>query len=228
MAWFGLAIFVGGIVYFAAQMLIAVHRESVTAAVAAGGLAVFCVGSVAALAVTFLASARQYAAWTPSGTTLGVNPVIAWSYGVALAGAVVGSAFSVVFGSGRGVTRYLLSSLLIISLIGLIALLKSREPGHIRVGFDDIVYADAFHTRTARWGSIVAITDMADKRARNPIVLVLENEKPIVISNADRYASSGAALYWMVRHYWRHPEDRTELTDGRALERLRNAHFIPE
>jgi hypothetical protein len=29
----------------------------------------------------------------------------------------------------------------------------------------------------------------------------------------------------MVRHYWRHPDDRSELTDGRALERLRDEPF---
>lgn len=32
----------------------------------------------------------------------------------------------------------------------------------------------------------------------------------------------------MARHYWRHPEDRNELTDGRALDRLRNDQFEPE
>ena len=42
------------------------------------------------------------------------------------------------------------------------------------------------------------------------------------------YAPNGAALYWMVRHYWKHPEDRAELTDGRALERLRTEQFEAE
>jgi hypothetical protein len=29
----------------------------------------------------------------------------------------------------------------------------------------------------------------------------------------------------MVHFYWKHPENRNELTDGRALERLRNLDF---
>ena len=32
----------------------------------------------------------------------------------------------------------------------------------------------------------------------------------------------------MIRHYWKHPENRAELTDGRALERLRNEQFDPD
>jgi hypothetical protein len=45
------------------------------------------------------------------------------------------------------------------------------------------------------------------------------------VVNAANFTPHGVALYWMMRHYWRHPEDRIELTDGRALERLRNEDF---
>lgn len=34
------------------------------------------------------------------------------------------------------------------------------------------------------------------------------------------YTPKGTALIELVRFYWRHPEQRTELADGRALERL--------
>jgi hypothetical protein len=45
------------------------------------------------------------------------------------------------------------------------------------------------------------------------------------IDGAYLYVPNGAGLYWMVRHYWRHPEDRVELIDHRALERLRDGQF---
>ena len=41
-----------------------------------------------------------------------------------------------------------------------------------------------------------------------------------MIDGADFYVPNGVGLYWAVRHYWRHPEDRVELGDGRALQRL--------
>ena len=46
-----------------------------------------------------------------------------------------------------------------------------------------------------------------------------------VINGADTYTPGGAVLYRMVRHYWRHPEQRAELADGRAPARYRRGDF---
>ncbi|MFA7513234.1 MAG: hypothetical protein WCZ29_22390 [Mycolicibacterium vanbaalenii] len=42
---------------------------------------------------------------------------------------------------------------------------------------------------------------------------------------ADIYVPGGAGLYWLVRHYWKHPGDREELVDGRAPKRLAEGKF---
>ena len=159
---------------------------------------------------------------------------------IALIGAAFGSGLYVVFiphgvtelpfaAPGRGlVNQSLMGSLLVLSLIGLAALVKRREPGYLRIGRDGVENADIFRTRTARWEDIVDITDKADKRSRIPIVLILRDDKPIVVPNAASYAAGSSALYWMVRHYWKHPENRIELTDGWALERLRTEQFEAE
>ncbi|MGV0746093.1 hypothetical protein [Mycolicibacterium sp. XJ870] len=195
---------------------------------------------VATLATTWFASPTRFAESADNGTRLRINPYIAWCYGVTLVGAILGSAFYIAFISrgiaelplatpGRDVVnRYLMISLLILSLFGLAALLRRRGAGYFRIGPDGVENADIFRTRTARWHDVVDITDKADKRSRNPIVFVLKDAKPIVVPNADRYEPNFGALYWMVRQYWQHPEDRAELTDGRALERLRNEDFVPE
>jgi hypothetical protein len=160
-----------------------------------------------------LVSAKRCADWSGAGTTVRVNPVIAWFYGIALLGGVVGASCYLVFVSrgivdlpfaasgGWSASRYLMAALLVISVTGLLALLRSREPGYLRVGVDGIEHADMFRTRIALWHDIVDITDIADKQARNPIVFVVKDAKPVVVPNADRFASSGAALYWMARHY---------------------------
>jgi hypothetical protein len=233
----GVLILGGGIVYFLAQTVFALQRGSVPAALTAGGLAVFCCGFGGALAVTVLTSAKRYADCSDAGTTVRVHPAIAWSYGIASLGGVVGSACYIAFVSfgttelplttpGREtVNRYLMISLLVLSLAGLAALIKRRETGYLQLGPDAVESADLLRTRTTRWDDIVDVIDKAHRQTRNPIVLVVKDAKPVVIPNADRYASSGGALYWMVRNYWKHPEDRDELTDGRALERLRNEQF---
>ena len=236
-AIFGLLVFVGGIAYFVAQTAASIARGLAPAAVTAGGLAILTVGFVIAIASTFVLPATQFAGWNPSGTVVRIHPVIAWSYGIALLGGAIGAACFLFFvsrglvdmpyatpGGGR-VNRYLMIALLVLSITGLAALLRSREPGYLRVGVDGVEHADMFRTRTVRWEDVVDVIDKADKRARNPVVFVMKNAGQVVIPNADRFGSSGPALFWMVRHYWQHPEARDELQDGRALDRLRNDDF---
>jgi hypothetical protein len=235
----GIVVLGGGIVYSFAQTVVAVRHGSFGAALTAGGLALCFSGLLGALCVTLLVSAKRHADWNGAGTTVRVNPAIAWCYGIALLGGVLGSSCYLFFvsrglanlpfatsGGGRA-TRYLMISLLVLSVGGLIALLRTREPGYLRVGVDGIEHADMFRTRSARWEDVVEVTDKANKRARNPIVFEVKGAKPVVVPNADRYGDSGAALYWMIRHYWQHPENRDELVDGRALDRLRREQFDP-
>jgi hypothetical protein len=119
---------------------------------------------------------------------------------------------------------------LTLSAIGLIALIARGGSGYLRVAPHGIENADIVHTRKVSWDDVIEVTDEAPKTpSRDPIVLVTKNdERPIVVGNASGYAPNGAALYWMIQHYWKHLENRAELTDGRALERLRNEQFDPE
>jgi hypothetical protein len=239
LAKFGLVVCIGGVIYSAAQTVVALGHASFWAALTAGGLTVCFFGFVGTVSATVLVSADRHAGWNSTGTTVRVNPAIAWFYAIALLGGVIGSSCYLFFvsrgvadlpfaapGGGR-VNRFLMISLLVLSVTGLIALLRTREPGYLRVGVDGIEHADMFRTRSARWEDVVEVTDKANKRARNPIVFEVKGAKPVVVPNADRYGDSGAALYWMTRHYWQHPESRDELVDGRALDRLRREQFDP-
>ena len=196
-----------------------------------------CVGGLAAFTVTFTVSAARYRESVDSATTLRVNPAIAVLYGIALVGAVLGSSLYVMFSaresvrvlfSGGVVFRSLMAALLGLSLLGLIGLVRSRESGRLRLTPAGIEHATLLGSRSATWDQITDIADVAANRAHNPIVLTIPDAKPIVVSNADRYGDAGPAVYWMVRHYWKHPEDRGELTDGRALARLVAAQFATD
>lgn len=240
LAKFGFLLFLAGAIYSVAQAVVTLQRGSVLAALTAAGLGVFASGVVATVSATSLTSSRLHADSDNRGTTLRANPFAVWCLVVALIGAAFGSGFYVVFirpggeelpfaAPGRGlVSQFLMGCLLLISLIGLAALVRRREPGYLRIGRDGVENADIFQTRTARWEDIVDITDKADKRSRNPLVLKLRDDKPIVVANAAAYAAGSPAMYWMVRHYWKNPENRAELTDGRALERLRAEQFDAE
>ena len=235
--WVGVAVFVAGTVYCVVQAATSVAHGSALGALIAGGLAVTCAGAMAALAVTFTVSAVRYRESGGSATTLRVHPAIAVLYGIALAGAVPASSLYLIFSDresvrmlfgGGMVVRFLMAALLALSLLGLIGLVRSREPGRLRLTATGVEHATFLGTRSARWDQITDIADTAGNRAVHPIVLAVRDAKPIVVSNADRYGDGGPAVYWMVRHYWRHPQNRGELADGRALQRLAVVQFTTD
>ena len=239
LAILGMFVCIGAAVYSVAETVVAVTRGSALAASTAGGLAVFFMGILGSLAVTLFVPAANYSDYDSAGTTVRVHPAIVWLYAVALCGAAIGSSLYLwsvwrgirdlpftSTGDGR-VARTLLIALLVLSVTGLIALARSRESGYLRLGISGVGYGDLFRTRSARWEDVVDIADKADMRSRSAIVFHLRNGRPIVVANADRFSSGGSALYWMVRHYWQRPDDRSALVDGRALERLRDDGFDP-
>lgn len=235
--WLGSLLCLGSTGYSAAQLIVAAREREFWPALTAGGLTVCFFGFLATVVTTVALAARDRTDATISGTTFRVNPVIAWCYGVGLAGGVVGAAAylwtawnrlgNLPFAAqGGGYTsRVLMIALLVLCLSGLIALLRTREPGYLRLGVDGIEHADMLRTRSARWVEVRDVLDKADKPTRNPVVFVVVGTKPIVVPNADRYGSAGAPIYWMVRHYLQHPENRDELGDGRGLERLSKGEF---
>ncbi|MCH9731544.1 MAG: hypothetical protein K0U84_18035, partial [Actinomycetia bacterium] len=86
--------------------------------------------------------------------------------------------------------------------------------------------ADILATRMFEWDDVVDVADHAESRkAQRAVVLRLRDGHEEIISFANIYVPRGVALYWLVRHYWRHPEDRMELADSRAAERLRDGRF---
>jgi hypothetical protein len=99
--------------------------------------------------------------------------------------------------------------------------------GYVKLTPSGIDIADIKSTESVSWNDVVAVDDHSEtnKKTRKAIVLRFQDGTEKTIDGADFYVPNGAALYWMVRQYWRHADDRPELTDGRALERLRDGRF---
>jgi hypothetical protein len=120
----------------------------------------------------------------------------------------------------------LMGSAVVVAVLTLISAWRRGGAGHLKltpVGIDD---ANVAFTKSVDWDDVVNVTDSAEtKRTRKPVVLCLQDGSEGIIGGADIYVPRGAALYWMVRHYWRNPHERPELTDGQALDRLREGRF---
>jgi hypothetical protein len=210
-----------------------------TAGILAGST-VFCAGLTAAAARSVFATVPLRAAYDSKGTTLRPDPM---TLALALVGlfALIPSGTLYVIYVPRGSVdlplghaERIFSPILIglavaIAVWGLIALARRRTTGYVRLTPTGFELANLVLTQEGTWDEVVDITDeYADNQARHPTVFMMKEGKPKVLKNTGGFAPSGAALYWMIRHYWKHPQDRAELTDGSAIERLRKEQFVAE
>ena len=113
------------------------------------------------------------------------------------------------------------------AVVGLVSVVRRGGIGYLELTPERIDIANMISTKSVDWNDIVDIRDSTDanRRTRKAIVFRLRDGGDEIVDGADFYVPRGTALYWMTRHYWRHPADRSELTDGRAIERLRDQTF---
>lgn len=82
---------------------------------------------------------------------------------------------------------------------------------------------------TNNWVEVTDIVGVAPRgKAFRPVVLERKDGAPAVINNAAAWSPGGRALFRMIRHYWLHREDRAELVNGVAVERLTAGRFAAE
>ncbi|OMC34167.1 hypothetical protein A5740_10395 [Mycobacterium sp. GA-1841] len=76
---------------------------------------------------------------------------------------------------------------------------------------------------SGKWDDIASVTDRlpAEERFWTPMVITMRDGSILTMDSPGSYTPKGTALIELMRFYWRHPEQRHELTDGGALDRLR-------
>ncbi|HEX2212518.1 MAG TPA: hypothetical protein VHH12_03485 [Mycobacterium sp.] len=113
-----------------------------------------------------------------------------------------------------------------IGIAGLMSAQRRGSVGHVKLTPAMVENADILSTRMLEWDDIDDVANHATTRkAPRAVVLRLRDGREEIISMADVYLPGGAPLYWLIRHYWRHPEDRAELADNRVVQRLRDGRF---
>lgn len=77
--------------------------------------------------------------------------------------------------------------------------------------------------KTGKWDEVESVADKLpdEERFWNPMVVTMAGGETLLMEAPGTYTPKGTALVRLVRFYWQHPELRDELTDGRAVERLR-------
>jgi len=221
------------------------RNADVVTALACGGMAILMVGSLYHVWQLYVGP-RFETSWTSDGTILKsprvANIVYLWTY---LFGALGAGLYLVCYPIGLvdynlgGVMRNLLLAMSVFLVLhcvsGLLCFRRIRAESYLRVGLDGVEtcsaqFADYKHSD---WANITDILDQPPNRRRpirrGLIVFQCTRGGKSVGSTfyADALTSDYDALREWVRFYWQHPEARAELTDGRALERLRQLTANP-
>lgn len=108
---------------------------------------------------------------------------------------------------------------------------RSNGWGYLKLSPEGFEVANSVTTTASgAWDDVEDVVDQAPKGKSSycPAVMVMKSAEPQVINSLYNYQPDGSALYWAIRHYWLHPENRDELANGRAIERLRAQQFEVE
>lgn len=227
--------------YFDVKTVLAVETNHwMASAITAAAAVVLLIAAVSSM-LFLMGWGRLRATFDESGTTLLCAAVVRW-LAVWFGAVTIGDLLYLVFGSQA---RDDLSEDFRVRSIGwlLIALAGSfgglflafrascRGRPVLRISLGGIDFRDAVTQFAIGWDEIGDITGVRDPKSKNapPVVLERTDQAPAeVIASASLYAPGGVALFWMLRHYWRHADERAELINGVAVERLKSERFPAE
>ncbi|MCG7606913.1 MULTISPECIES: hypothetical protein [Mycobacterium] len=153
---------------------------------------------------------RSYAALALSGLSMVIAWITGWLY-IPLPDGV-----SQVVPIGFGATGL---------IAGWFWFVFKRQGGtsHLLLTPEELEFTNLGSLNSGKWDDIAAVTDKLPTEGRfwTPMVITMKDGSILAMDSPGSYTPKGTALIELVRFYWRHPEQRTELTDGRALDRLR-------
>jgi hypothetical protein len=227
----------GGAYFVYKTVRAAEHTHWLASAVTAAAAVAFLVPAVS-IGLSLAGRGRLRASFDATGTTLLVAAVARW-LGVWFASVSVGTVLYLLFGSHmhddlpdvRFRSIGWLGAVLVGGVLGLGLVIRAsrRERPALRLCADGVILHDAVVRYTVSWDEIRDITGVVPQgKSLRPIVFERGDGAPAVVGNAALYAPGGVALFWMIRHYWRHPHERAELANGVAIERLRAGRFRAE
>lgn len=111
----------------------------------------------------------------------------------------------------------------VVCLLLVIVTLKRPGISRIRLTPSGFEFSEVFSTKGGAWSQVADITNVVPEgtAARSPLVFVMADGKARVIKDSALFTPDGRALLEFVRFYWQHPQNRGELTNDQAPERLR-------
>ena len=131
----------------------------------------------------------------------------------------------------------------LVASAALVSLARRGTSAYVRLTPDGFAFAYGFSPSTGHWSDVVAVTDdvlplrfgIGRFKIEQPggpapcaLTMVMVDGSKWGVPDGNYVATSGGALRELVRFYWQHPEQRGELTDSRAADRLSALGALPD
>ena len=105
--------------------------------------------------------------------------------------------------------------------------MRRGSMSYLRLTPDGFEFAEGRSPAQGQWGEVEDVSyrppEGPEPKANSIVFVMSDGKTPTLVVSS--YTPEGRAVRKMVRFYWKHPENRDELTDGRAIERLRAEDF---
>jgi hypothetical protein len=236
-------LFMGGGVYIAGWAVLWLTRGSYLTAVIALGAAVLSLNFAFHMAYVMSSAPRPRSESGAEGTVIRPQKIVDLVFGVGFIAGVSAAALYLIF-APFGMVVYVPSGvlrvgvpafcgfLLVFGLPTVYRMFKHGGESHLRL------QPSGFEVWNGYWGSFVRgkwedVEQILDnpprgRKPRREVIVFVLPKGPSAMLVADAITGNSRALREWVRFYWRHPEYRVELTDGRALRRLDEEKFAIE
>ncbi|ORW04438.1 hypothetical protein [Mycobacterium kyorinense] len=217
--------------------IVVLGRNEYLTAVAVFGFAALCFGFVALFIKVRLGAITARVTYEPTGTTLRPDRGAVLLGGIAVVGGEVAMGLGAVLaffgrldvplGPGQRLDR-LVGMGAVGALLGVPTMWRMFTRGtYLRLTPTGFEASQGWPSAAGEWVEVKDVTDHAPGRravtARGIVIVMSDGRTPTLATGM--FTPDGRALRELVWFYWQHPEFRSELTDGRALERLNKQRF---
>lgn len=119
----------------------------------------------------------------------------------------------------------------IVAVLAAVTLWRTIRQGslsYIRLTTSGFEFGGGLSAKRGDWSAVKAVTDTlpgARNLTASAIIVKLSDRKVCIVASTGSYMADENALRDMVTFYWRHPDTRSELTDGTASARLSPSGF---
>lgn len=220
---------------------VTVTRDEYLTSVVVLGFAISCSGLVILYVLNRSGKIAPCVEFDAEGTTIRPDRIINLCLWIMLAAGVTGAALFAIFWPRGAIDipvphsqRYAIpggcAGMAVGGVITMVRLASGKERKYLRLTPNGFEFVHGPKSAHGQWSQISDITDQdpntpSISTPKSITVLTSDGEASTMPVASNFAANEGEAVRELMRFYWQHPDCRSQLTDGGALQRLQTEIF---